>query len=160
MTKSMARHQERAAGELAMSSLKTIGIIGAGQMGCGIAHVSAVAGYKVHIHDLSPGSYRERPRHHQWQPCPPRLFRQDERRGSQSGAVTHYRFLRSQRSRPGRSCHRGRDRGRKRQAQDLRPGLSYPEARGDARHQHLIAVDHAARVRDRPAGAASWAFTS
>jgi 3-hydroxybutyryl-CoA dehydrogenase len=33
--------------------LKNIGIIGAGQMGCGIAHVSAAAGYKVHIYDLS-----------------------------------------------------------------------------------------------------------
>ncbi|MGO4440891.1 3-hydroxybutyryl-CoA dehydrogenase [Rhizobium sp. RAF56] len=33
--------------------LKTVGIIGAGQMGCGIAHVSALAGYKVHIYDLS-----------------------------------------------------------------------------------------------------------
>ncbi|MDE1994156.1 MAG: 3-hydroxybutyryl-CoA dehydrogenase [Rhizobiaceae bacterium] len=35
------------------SVLKTIGIIGAGQMGCGIAQVSAQAGYKVHIYDLS-----------------------------------------------------------------------------------------------------------
>ncbi|MDM9621528.1 3-hydroxybutyryl-CoA dehydrogenase [Rhizobium sp. AC44/96] len=35
------------------SVLKTIGIIGAGQMGCGIAQVSADAGYKVHIYDLS-----------------------------------------------------------------------------------------------------------
>jgi 3-hydroxybutyryl-CoA dehydrogenase len=33
--------------------LKNVGIIGAGQMGCGIAHVSAIAGYKVHIYDLS-----------------------------------------------------------------------------------------------------------
>ncbi|MGO7207606.1 3-hydroxyacyl-CoA dehydrogenase NAD-binding domain-containing protein, partial [Rhizobium ruizarguesonis] len=33
--------------------LKNIGIIGAGQMGCGIAHVSAAAGYRVHIYDLS-----------------------------------------------------------------------------------------------------------
>jgi 3-hydroxybutyryl-CoA dehydrogenase len=33
--------------------LKTIGIIGAGQMGCGIAHVSALAGYRIHIYDLS-----------------------------------------------------------------------------------------------------------
>jgi 3-hydroxybutyryl-CoA dehydrogenase len=41
-------------GELAMSGmLKNIGIIGAGQMGCGIAHVSAMAGYKVHIYDLT-----------------------------------------------------------------------------------------------------------
>ncbi|TCL72648.1 3-hydroxybutyryl-CoA dehydrogenase [Rhizobium sp. BK251] len=33
--------------------LKSIGIVGAGQMGCGIAHVSAAAGYKVHIYDLN-----------------------------------------------------------------------------------------------------------
>jgi 3-hydroxybutyryl-CoA dehydrogenase len=34
--------------------LKNIGVIGAGQMGCGIAHVSALAGYKVQLFDLSP----------------------------------------------------------------------------------------------------------
>ncbi len=33
--------------------IRNIGIIGAGQMGCGIAHVSALAGYKVHIYDVS-----------------------------------------------------------------------------------------------------------
>ncbi|WFR94881.1 3-hydroxybutyryl-CoA dehydrogenase [Rhizobium tumorigenes] len=33
--------------------LNAIGIVGAGQMGCGIAQVSAIAGYKVHIYDLS-----------------------------------------------------------------------------------------------------------
>ncbi|AJD43015.1 MULTISPECIES: 3-hydroxybutyryl-CoA dehydrogenase [Rhizobium] len=33
--------------------LKTIGIVGAGQMGCGIAHVSAAAGYKVQLYDLT-----------------------------------------------------------------------------------------------------------
>src|SRR4051812_16419684 len=37
-----------------MSKIETIGIIGAGQMGGGIAHVSALSGYKVLIHDLSP----------------------------------------------------------------------------------------------------------
>jgi len=35
------------------TELKTIGIVGAGQMGCGIAQVSALAGYKVNIYDLS-----------------------------------------------------------------------------------------------------------
>ncbi|PPJ45392.1 3-hydroxybutyryl-CoA dehydrogenase [Rhizobium sp. KAs_5_22] len=30
-----------------------VGVVGAGQMGCGIAHVSALAGYKVMIYDLS-----------------------------------------------------------------------------------------------------------
>ncbi|MBZ9678347.1 3-hydroxybutyryl-CoA dehydrogenase [Mesorhizobium sp. ES1-1] len=36
-----------------MSKIETIGIIGAGQMGGGIAHVSALAGYKVLIYDIS-----------------------------------------------------------------------------------------------------------
>ena len=34
-------------------TIKKIGIIGAGQMGSGIAHVSALAGYEVYINDLS-----------------------------------------------------------------------------------------------------------
>ncbi len=33
-------------------SIKSIGVIGAGQMGAGIAHVSALFGYEVHLHDL------------------------------------------------------------------------------------------------------------
>ena len=33
--------------------IKNIGIIGAGQMGGGIAHVAAVAGYKVHLYDVA-----------------------------------------------------------------------------------------------------------
>ncbi|WP_192251392.1 3-hydroxybutyryl-CoA dehydrogenase [Mesorhizobium silamurunense] len=36
-----------------MSKIETIGIVGAGQMGGGIAHVAALAGYKVLIHDIS-----------------------------------------------------------------------------------------------------------
>ncbi len=36
-----------------MASLSTIGVIGAGQMGNGIAHVSALAGYEVLITDIS-----------------------------------------------------------------------------------------------------------
>ncbi|TRC97869.1 3-hydroxybutyryl-CoA dehydrogenase [Mesorhizobium sp. WSM4303] len=37
-----------------MAKIETIGIIGAGQMGGGIAHVSALSGYKVLIYDISP----------------------------------------------------------------------------------------------------------
>jgi glycerol-3-phosphate dehydrogenase len=33
--------------------IETVGVIGAGQMGNGIAHVAAVAGYKVLLHDMS-----------------------------------------------------------------------------------------------------------
>jgi len=34
-----------------MSNIKTVGVIGAGQMGNGIAHVCALAGYQVLLHD-------------------------------------------------------------------------------------------------------------
>ena len=34
--------------------IKTIGVIGAGQMGNGIAHVSALAGYDILLNDTSP----------------------------------------------------------------------------------------------------------
>ena len=37
-----------------MVDIKTVGIIGAGQMGSGIAHVVALAGYNVLLHDVSP----------------------------------------------------------------------------------------------------------
>lgn len=36
-----------------LEDIKTVGIIGAGQMGNGIAHVVALAGYKVHLLDVS-----------------------------------------------------------------------------------------------------------
>ncbi|MCK5745039.1 MAG: NAD(P)-binding domain-containing protein, partial [Oricola sp.] len=38
-----------------MSSIKTVGVIGAGQMGRGIAHVFAAAGYDVVLSDISAG---------------------------------------------------------------------------------------------------------
>ena len=36
-----------------MNQIRTVGVIGAGQMGSGIAHVSALAGYDVLLHDIS-----------------------------------------------------------------------------------------------------------
>lgn len=36
-----------------MTEIKTIGVIGAGQMGNGIAHVCALAGYEVRLHDAA-----------------------------------------------------------------------------------------------------------
>ncbi|HEY5071608.1 MAG TPA: 3-hydroxybutyryl-CoA dehydrogenase [Caulobacteraceae bacterium] len=38
-----------------MTEIKTVGVIGAGQMGSGIAHVCAVAGYTVLLNDIAPG---------------------------------------------------------------------------------------------------------
>jgi len=37
-----------------MKDIRTIGVVGAGQMGAGIAHVSALAGYEVLMHDVAP----------------------------------------------------------------------------------------------------------
>jgi 3-hydroxybutyryl-CoA dehydrogenase len=39
---------------MAMADIRTIGVIGAGQMGSGIAHVCALAGYQVLINDVAP----------------------------------------------------------------------------------------------------------
>jgi 3-hydroxybutyryl-CoA dehydrogenase len=39
--------------DMADQAIKTIGIIGAGQMGNGIAHVAAVAGFDVKLHDIA-----------------------------------------------------------------------------------------------------------
>ncbi|CAH0338401.1 MULTISPECIES: 3-hydroxybutyryl-CoA dehydrogenase [unclassified Rhizobium] len=35
------------------TTITNVGVVGAGQMGCGIAQVSAIAGYKVQIYDLA-----------------------------------------------------------------------------------------------------------
>jgi 3-hydroxybutyryl-CoA dehydrogenase len=42
-----------------MAEIKTVGVIGAGQMGSGIAHVCALAGYEVLLNDISPERIRE-----------------------------------------------------------------------------------------------------
>ena len=41
-----------------MTAIKTVGVIGAGQMGNGIAHVSALAGYDVVLSDVSEASLK------------------------------------------------------------------------------------------------------
>jgi 3-hydroxybutyryl-CoA dehydrogenase len=37
-----------------MAEIRTVGVIGAGQMGSGIAHVCALAGYEVFLNDVAP----------------------------------------------------------------------------------------------------------
>ena len=43
-----------------MAEIKTVGVIGAGQMGGGIAHVCALAGYEVLLNDISLERVTER----------------------------------------------------------------------------------------------------
>ena len=40
-------------------TIKKVGVIGAGQMGCGIAHVCSLAGIPVLLNDVSPGRVKE-----------------------------------------------------------------------------------------------------
>ena len=42
-------------------SIQKIGVIGAGQMGNGIAHVAAVAGYDVICQDISDEAFEKQP---------------------------------------------------------------------------------------------------
>ena len=42
-----------------MAEIKTVGVIGAGQMGSGIAHVCALAGYEVLLNDVAPAKIDE-----------------------------------------------------------------------------------------------------
>ena len=42
-----------------MAQIRTIGVIGAGQMGSGIAHVCALAGYDVLLNDVAPAKIAE-----------------------------------------------------------------------------------------------------
>src|SRR5260370_5094609 len=48
-----ARVARRSADEKMASMIKKVGVIGSGQMGNGIAHVAALAGLGVVLHDLS-----------------------------------------------------------------------------------------------------------
>jgi len=43
-------------------SLKKVGVIGAGQMGNGIAHVCALAGFDVLLYDVAPDRIKASPR--------------------------------------------------------------------------------------------------
>src|SRR3990170_8457114 len=47
------RAEEAAQGESDVAPIRKIGIIGAGQMGGGIAHVVALHGYDVALHDIA-----------------------------------------------------------------------------------------------------------
>src|SRR3954466_15906428 len=42
-----------------MVAIRTVGVIGAGQMGSGIAHVVALGGYDVLLHDVTPDRIKQ-----------------------------------------------------------------------------------------------------
>jgi 3-hydroxybutyryl-CoA dehydrogenase len=68
------------------NQIKKVGIIGAGQMGGGIAHVCALAGYDVGLSRRLQGSHRVRPCHHQRQHRPAGRLRKSHRNPNASSA--------------------------------------------------------------------------
>ena len=73
-----------------MTPIRKIGIIGAGQMGSGIAHVVALSGYDVVLNDLSKERVDKAARDDRQEPHPPGRLGQDHRGGSQAGARPHH----------------------------------------------------------------------
>ena len=152
MAEVKTERRRRQAGTMS-TDIRRIGIIGAGQMGSGIAQVCATSGYDVCLHDISEDRIHAG-------------LATDQRQHGQARAEGHHRRGRPPR-RPGadlaraaargprrlRHRHRGRHRERGGQAQDLHGALPGAEAEHDARLQHLVDLDHAARLGDRPAGA-------
>ena len=135
------------------TEIKTVGVIGAGQMGSGIAHVCALAGLDVRLNDISEDRIN----------AGLATINGNMARQVSKGAITDAeRQAALGRIRPAaayedfselRHRHRGRDRERGGQAQDLRRALPGAAPGGDDRHQHLVDLDHPACRRDRPAGA-------
>ena len=133
--------------------IQSVGVIGAGQMGNGIAHVCALAGYSVMLNDVSADRIK-------------------------AGIATINGNMTRQVAQE--ADQRGRPQGRARAHQaggEIRrlgdcdlvietatekeevkrkifsDSVRVAEAGRDRRHQHLVDLDHAAGLLDRPAGA-------
>ena len=132
-------------------------VVGAGQMGSGIAQVAAVAGYDVTLVDVAPGQL-ERARRH------PGVARRSWSTKEQAGAggradaaldADRARHSHAERRRP---ADRGRDRGRRPEARaSSSSSTTSPHERRDPRVEHQLDPDHAARggtSRPRAGGAA------
>ena len=62
-----------------MAEIKTVGVIGAGQMGGGIAHVCALAGYEVLLNDIDMDRVVGSPQGDRTQPRPAGRARRGQR---------------------------------------------------------------------------------
>ena len=129
-----------------------IGVIGAGQMGNGIAHVCALAGLRGALNDVSQERIKAGLATINGNMARQVAKDSDHRGRAPGGArAASGRPSTYDGSRRLRPRHRGGDRERGGQAQDLRRALPVPEAGRDHRHQHLLDLDHPAGRR-RPTG--------
>ena len=133
-------------------SIRKLGIVGAGQMGNGIAHVCSLAGIPVVIHDASADRVKDALatiNGNMAREVSRQRIKDEDRQAALKRISTAETARRARRL---RSRHRGRDREGRGQAQDLHRAVPDPEAGGDRRHQHLVDLDHPACRLDRPAG--------
>ena len=137
----------------AASTIKSVGIIGAGQMGNGIAHVVSLAGLRRRHVRPEEGGGGQGSRHHRAQHDAPGLARHHHRCPDEPGPEAYRLRFRYGLARRGRSGHRGRHRGRGGQAQDLHRPLSQAEEGRDGGEQHLVHLHHAPGLRDGPSRA-------
>jgi hypothetical protein len=137
--------------ERTVMEIKTIGIVGAGQMGNGIAHVCALAGYDVIMTDISQEALDSA------------IALIDRTSAGRSGAARSPRMRRprrwahqhhadADRCGPHRPGDRGRDGTGNGEGGDLRGPAAASEARDDPDLQHLVDLDHAPCQPHRPAG--------
>ena len=119
-------------------------VVGAGQMGGGIAQVVAASGRRVSLYDAAPGAV-ERGRRDD--AAEPRQARREGWGGPGRGA----RSSRARRgSRPGRPDDRGGRRGRGGEGGRLPPRGRAPARRGGPRLEHVVDPDLDPRRRNGP----------
>ena len=134
-------------------NIQSVGVIGAGQMGNGIAHVCALAGFSVMLNDVSPDRIKASLatiNGNMARQVAKKTISEDDAQERACADQAGGKIRRIVGLRPG---DRDRDREGRRQAQDLRGSVRLAQAGSHHRHQHLVDLDHAAGLVHRPAGA-------
>ena len=133
--------------------IRKIGVIGAGQMGKGIAHVCALAGYDVALNDISQRAYRRRHRRCRRADAPRR-----ERGQIDASAVEPALERISERAENGGLCRRRLLIEAATEVEDVKRKIltrarAIRKARRDHQLQYVIDFDHAPCRGHRSAGA-------
>ena len=134
------------------ASIKSVGIIGAGQMGNGIAHVVALAGYEVALNDVKKEAV-DKARSTIERNMARQVSRGIITDAEMQAALKRIRIASDLRGpRRGRPRDRGGHRGRGGQAQDLHRPLSASSRRDAilATNTSSISITRLASVTDRP----------
>ena len=133
--------------------IERIGVIGAGQMGNGIAHVLSLAGFDILLDDVNEDALKkaiERIDKNMHRQAARGLIKSDDIAPALKRIHITQKPLLYEGPRP---RDRGCDRGRGDQAQDLSGSLSAPFRQDAARDQHLVDLGDAvgrAHTTDRP----------